>query len=885
MKKISVLAASTVIVFSACKFQLPEKVSVKAKADYAFSLGDFSRKLSDYVSAEDLDRQMNAENTSQSKFNVYDYNPDASSAQQQFLVDFKLKEIPIDVGSYLKHMDFSTQLKNMSFEKKIKIPAMKKSIVNPIALPDVNAKIRDTAQFAIPDFPLAEGVNGTIPETSHNIMITSPQFSTMEFSSGTLVLTIKPKTTPPSSGFSTSLTVALKTSGGQTISSAYGINLGNTGETRVELPIAGRTLYPAMQLAVSGSTSGGIPGNTVNYEVKSAFSSGTKLSKVTGLTMNASALGNTSIHETVNIEAPDNFVECTMGIGSYISMAALLPDGWSGVHVTRTLSISGALTASDGDFDKTGESSANALINRRLNLENKQVTKGTASVTGTITISLSNATITFRDDNAINLKTEFSAERFKSVTLNLSDLHDNLSASRTEALPDDVKKYVTYMELGESGVKVTYTNTLPTGNNITAKTESTFFGLNKTDTIHANTINGKLDMTAAGKTIHPAADNTVDFNAKFTLPGSDTAHPDQAKFTNIEADREYTLAFNVEPVFEWKKVGINPNIASTTYKLNTKLNVHTLFKQAQTALGDAFSDTDIDVISIPVRVYCSHPAGLESLKNLKFQGLVEALLRNGDKDSPQVGEKVVLSDGTKPLDFQTEHALRFADKAVTNNVLRELPSFGGDLAPLFNQHIDGTMFVDYTLALTGGSSGVIEITKEEFDLLGKTESSSIKITARIILPFMFNIKNDIPIDLIKAASLDPTEDLFKRTGPANLDKLDKYTNVIQSMQISYRPHGDFIQYIDESRGIIPALVFDTQMSGLAKTKYEISINGGDADFARGDVKKILEHYPFTPTAKIVLPKGKMQLLRKSTPGANIAVRIAADGTIALFGDE
>ena len=180
MKKISVLAASTVIVFSACKFQLPEKVSVKAKSDYAFSLGDFSRKLSDYVSAEDLDRQMNAENTSQSKFNVYDYNPDESSAQQQFLIDFKLKEIPIDVGSYLKHMDFSTQLKNMSFEKKIKIPAMKKSIVNPIALPDVNAKIRDTAQFAIPDFPLAEGVNGTIPETSRNIMITSPQFSTME---------------------------------------------------------------------------------------------------------------------------------------------------------------------------------------------------------------------------------------------------------------------------------------------------------------------------------------------------------------------------------------------------------------------------------------------------------------------------------------------------------------------------------------------------------------------------------------------------------------------------------------------------------------------------------------------------------------------------------
>lgn len=891
MKKITMLIAFVALVFSACEFQMPEKVSIKAKADYAFSLGDFSRKLSDYFSAEDLDRELNADNTSQSKFNVYDYNPDGSSTQQQFLVDFKLRDIPIDVGDYFKRMDFSTKLKNMSFKKMIKIPAMKKSIDKPITLPDVNAKIRETAQFSIPDFPLAEGLNTTIPEVKNNITISAPTFSTMEFSSGRLVLKIKPKTMP-SYDFSTNLTVALKTSEGETISSASHVNLGTSSERSVELPIAGKTLYPTMQLAVSGSTSGGTPSKTVTYEVKSTFSNDTKLSKVTGLTMNASKLGNTPINEMVDIPAPDNFVECTMGAGSYISMTALLPDGWSGVHATPTVSISGALTADDSDFDKSQESSGNALVNRTLDLNGKQVTKGTANVIGSVAISLSNATIVFRDNDTVNLKTEFSATKFNSVTLNLFDLHDNLSVDKMDPLSDDVQKYVDYMELDESGIKVTYTNTLPTGNDIIAKTDSNFFGLHKTGTIPANTINGKLNMTATGKIVHPATDDKVDFKATFMLPGATASNPDQAKFTNIEADKEYTLAFDVKPVFTWKKVGIKPeSISPTAYKLDTKLNLHTLFKQAKDSLGDAFNDNDIDIVSIPVRVYCSHPEGLESLKNLKFKGTVEALLRNGNKDSPAVGKKVVLSDGTKELDFKTEHKLKFADKVVTNNVLREQASFGdsvddkGGLAPLFNQHINGTMFVDYTLALTDGSSSVIHITKEEFDQLEKTESTSIKITARIILPFVFRLKKDIAIDVAKAAGVQTGSDLFGRQAPTNLDTLDKYMDAIQSMQLSYRSHGDFIQYIDESRGIIPALVFDTHMSGLAKTEYKIPINGGTAKVATGDVRKILERYPFTPDVKIVLPEGKMQVLRKSSPGANIAIRITTDGTIPLFGGD
>ncbi|MGP1458151.1 MAG: hypothetical protein ACTTKL_02440 [Treponema sp.] len=890
MKKTSALVAFTAVVFSACNFQLPEKLSIRTHADYAFSIGDFSRKLSDYVSAEDLNRQLNEQSSAEStKFSVYDYNPDGSSALQQFLVDFKLKEIPIDIGDYLKHMDFSAHLKNMSFEKKIKIPEMGTTVQEAIPLPDISAKIRETAQFSVPDFTVPTGASAAIPEVSHNISISTPTFTAMEFSSGNLVLAIKPKSTPPSSGFSTNLTIALKSSGGETISSAAGINLGNASETKVNLPIAGKTLYPQMKLAVSGSTTGGTPGQTVTYEVKSSFSNDTKLSKVTGLTMDASKLGTMPISETVNVAVPDHFVECTMGAGSHILMTAPLPADWSGVHTTPTVTISGALTAGDSDFDKTGESGGTSLVNRKLNLENKQFTAGAANVSGSVAISLTNATIVFRDGDKINLKTELVVSKLKSVTMDFNDLHEHLSIDETDTLSDDVKKYVSYIVLGESGIKVTYTNTLPPGNDIPVTVNSSFFGLNENATVLSRKVDEKLALTAhkppaTGKTVHPSTESSVDFKAKFSLPGSTSSNSDRATFKDIEANKEYTLAFEVQPIFEWTKIGIKPDTTPTTSKLNTNLNLHAMFEHVKASLGDAFAESDIDVLKIPVHVYCSHPEGLEALKDLKFKGPVDALIRNGGASSAQVGQKVVLSDGTKAFDFKTEHALVFRDKAVTNNIPKEIPSFSGDLASLFNQHLDGKMYVDYTLSLTGGSSSVIDITKEEFDKLSKTDTTSIKITARIILPFMFNLKNDIPVDLMKAASIQPEEDLFNRKKATNLDAVGKYMDAIKSVQLMYRPHGDFIEYIDDSRGKIPVLTFDTKMSGLAKGKYEIPINGGTADFATEDVRKILSHYPFTPEAKVVLPQGKMQLLRKSTPGANIAVEIKTDGTIPLFGD-
>jgi len=38
----------------------------------------------------------------ETKVNIYDYNPDGNDSVQKFLIDFKMKEIPVDVAEYLQ---------------------------------------------------------------------------------------------------------------------------------------------------------------------------------------------------------------------------------------------------------------------------------------------------------------------------------------------------------------------------------------------------------------------------------------------------------------------------------------------------------------------------------------------------------------------------------------------------------------------------------------------------------------------------------------------------------------------------------------------------------------------------------------------------------------
>lgn len=86
----AVMSIGLVFAFAACKWEVPEKVSVTSNADYNFSLGNFEKQLE-----EDLDLQsmMGSTGEGNNDINTYDYFPGkADKNVQRFLLEIKVHD-------------------------------------------------------------------------------------------------------------------------------------------------------------------------------------------------------------------------------------------------------------------------------------------------------------------------------------------------------------------------------------------------------------------------------------------------------------------------------------------------------------------------------------------------------------------------------------------------------------------------------------------------------------------------------------------------------------------------------------------------------------------------------------------------------------------------
>ena len=475
--KLFVLAAAIPVIVS-CNWKIPESVSVKTDAEYNFTIGTFSEKLSKYLSVDTLTEQMES-SSSDVSFYVYDYYPESDrqkiasggTASQKFLVDFSLQEIPIDIGSYLDKMDFADQLKGMSFDQTFDVPDLSvSSFEEPINLSDINKKIRENADLNFGAITIPHGINGTLSEEQcplQNVTVNAPEFKALEFYSGSLVLNIICNETPV---VSTNLKISLLDGDDKEITSVSNVDL--LTQSEIFLPLAGKTLVPKMKLKVSGTSSGGTSGNNSTYSISASFSDDSTISRATGLTM---SIDPVFINQEVKIETEDAFVSCEIGDKSeteksLLSILTKLPDGWTGVTADREINLSGAITAADAEFDKTGESDE-YLIKRTLLLNGKTYSKketdgvlsGDINVGGTINISLNNADIVLPNGEApkIMISTLCGITKVKSMTIDLSKYESPIETKVevNEDLPSEVSDFIETINLKPSGMNVSYYNT------------------------------------------------------------------------------------------------------------------------------------------------------------------------------------------------------------------------------------------------------------------------------------------------------------------------------------------------------------------------------------------------------------------------------------------
>ena len=906
--KLFVMAVAVLLIVS-CSWKIPESVSVKTDAEYNFTIGTFSEKLSKYLSVDTLTEQMES-SSSDVSFNVYDYYSESDrqkiasggTASQKFLVDFSLQEIPIDIGSYLDKMDFADQLKGMSFDQTFDVPDLSvSSFDKPINLSDINKKIRESADLKFDDIIIPQGINGTLSEEqcpSQNVTVNAPEFRALEFYSGSLVLTIicnEPTVV------STNLKISLLDGADKEITSVSNVDL--LTQSKVSLPLAGKTLVPQMNLKVSGTSSGGTSGNDSTYSISASFSDDSTISRVTGLTM---SIDPVSINQAVKIETEDAFVSCEIGDKSeteksILSITTKLPDGWTGVTTTREINLSGAITAADAEFVKTGESDE-YLIKRTLLLNGKTYSKkeidgvvsGDIDVGGTINIFLNKADIVLPNGEApkIMISTSCSITKVTSMTIDLSKYESPIETKVevNEDLPSEVSKFIEEIQLNQSGLNVKYYNMLPEGNDIGFTVNSGFFGItNNTGTMTGGT--GTADAPSESmkflgeeKTVNTASEKIIDFSAEMGFPGKTAENPDYVTLTNIEIGKSYAVGVTVEPVFDWESIKLKTANTAVEGNVDTGLNVSEIFKSLTDELGDDSFISRIKLKEIPLYLYSIVP---KIVQDFTFTGNLTAAAY--DAEDKRVGDEIeiennfVISDSVLPA----------LQKAVGSDSI--VTCFGDasqytNIADLFNVHASGNIKIDYKFNLgksdAGSSDPTIEIKKADLDELGE-DSVSIMLHARLILPLELSVarldgnsNEPVVIDIMKLMDLEPGDDLFSRNEPTDLDDLEKYIDAIETAGIRYSVKNNVLQ-----SDKVPHIELDTQDDSLQNEKYNISFSTGTLNIEIDDMKDILRSYPFSPTVKLKIPVGTYKIPRNAEAGVGLSVYIKTDGTVNLFGGD
>ena len=906
--KLFVLAAAIPVIVS-CNWKIPESVSVKTDAEYNFTIGTFSEKLSKYLSVDTLTEQMES-SSSDVSFYVYDYYPESDrqkiasggTASQKFLVDFSLQEIPIDIGSYLDKMDFADQLKGMSFDQTFDVPDLSvSSFEEPINLSDINKKIRENADLNFGAITIPHGINGTLSEEQcplQNVTVNAPEFKALEFYSGSLVLTVICKEPPV---VSTNLKISLLDGDGKEITSVSNVDL--LTQSEIFLPLAGKTLVPKMKLKVSGTSSGGTSGNNSTYSISASFSDDSTISRATGLTM---SIDPVFINQEVKIETEDAFVSCEIGDKSeteksLLSILTKLPDGWTGVTADREINLSGAITAADAEFDKTGESDE-YLIKRTLLLNGKTYSKketggvlsGDINVGGTINISLNNADIVLPNGEApkIMISTSCSITKVTSMTIDLSKYESPIETKVevNEDLPSEVSDFIEKIQLNPSGMNVKYYNTLPAENDIEFTVKSGFFGIaDKTDTMTGGTgtadePSGKMEFLGEGKTVNTASENIIDFSAEMGFPGKTEKNPDYVTLKNIEIGKSYAVGVTVEPVFDWEYITLKTASTAVKGNVDTGLNVSKIFKSLTDELGDDSFISRIELTQIPLYLYSIVPSVIE---DFTFTGELSAAAY--DAEDNLVGEKIkitddfVISDSVLPaLEFNA------ADSIVTG--FGDTSHHSTNIADLFNAHASGNIKIDYDFQLgkneTEGGDSVIMIAKTDLEQFDE-DSVSIRLHARLVLPLELKVaeldenpNEPVVIDIMKLMDLEPGDDLFSRSEPTDLDDMEKYIDAIDSAGIRYSVKNNVLQ-----SDKVPYIELDTQDDSLQNEMYNISFSTGTLNIEIDDMKDILRSYPFSPTVKLKIPVGTYKIPRNAEAGVGLSVYIKTDGTVNLFGGD
>ena len=905
MKKFLLPATAVFLSFIfSCNFETPEKVSVVTDATYSFTVGEFKKSLSEYMSVEKIQEYVGKSDSSNVKYAVYDYNPPSNNKpnkrpMQKYLVDMTLAEIPVDVGAYFEKMDFSdlnSKGEGISLGQKIAIPNLSEKIeTTTINFPDISKKFENETIKIVDNLPIWEV--DVAPGSAHEIKTTinNPDFKTATLYSGGIVLNVIRTQGTPTPGFSTDFTFELLSEDGKLLSRADNVDIASGGEN-ILFDLGTKTITKNLKLKIYGTVSGGTPSTVNNYTLNAKFSPGTKFSKITGFTDEIGDSGD--VEQYVTISTDETFVKCEIASGS-LEIVSKKPDGWTGVtaKLSDSGSISGALELpSTAKFDSVEDSTA--FIRKKMDLAKSVFTKendpaGKIIFKDRISFSCRDATLVFPNGEQpqVTLETACRIQKASYVVLDLSSKADMLNFQKKIPFSGGMEDYVEEMTLVNSGLEISYKNTLPKGNDgdneISMEIGSVLLKINDTGDSRKIMLPQKSETFTSyspkneGIPVSPKTDS-LDFDVKLILPRYE-GKENWAVLKNVDLDGEYEISVSAKPVFDWLSVKIKtPEGSEIKGEEDTELSFDKLFSPMKDELGDESEFIDnIKLVELPLYLYFQKPK-LDSLSGMGFTGNIALRTSAEPEDLLKSGEKI------EPKDIEIIKTDK--DGVVISELSKKDSSGYADIASLFNDSKSENLKLDYDVRL-GGLDRTVEITKAEYEQLkseNKDAPVSIKISARLVIPLALKLDapesagNVTKLNILKLAKKDSDEDLFDRGEATSLEDVEKYIDLIESASLIYNIDNGLFSYGQSGKS--GDILFNTNLAGVERPSYKLSMKSGNEKIYTEDVKAMLRTYPFKPDIVASFPDGTLQISRNAEFKVNLAVKIHTNGKITIFGD-
>ena len=912
MKKFLLPATAVFLSFIfSCNFEAPEKVSVVTDATYSFTVGEFKKSLSEYMSVEKIQEYVSKSDSSDVKYAVYDYNPPSNNEpnkrpMQKYLVDMTLAEIPVDVGAYLEKMDFSdlnSKGEGISLGQKIAIPNLSEKIeTTTINFPDISKKFENETIKIVDNQPISEVDIAPGSPLVINTTIKKPDFKTATLYSGGIVLTVIRTDGTPTPGFFTDFTFELLSEDEKLLSRAYNVDIASgsdiaSGGKDIFFDLGTKTITKELKLKIYGNVFGGTPSTVNKYTLNAKFAPGTKFSKITGFTDEIGDSGD--VEQYVTISTDETFVKCEIASGS-LEIVSKKPDGWTGVtaKLSDSRSISGALELpATAKFDSVEDSTA--FIRKKMDLAKSVFTKendpsGKIIFKDKISFSCSNATLVFPNGEQpqVTLETACRIQKASYVVLDLSSKADMLNFSKKTPFSGGMEDYVEEMTLVNSGLEISYKNTLPNGNDgdnaISMEIVSDLLKIKDTGNSRKIMLPQKSETFTSyspkdeGIPVSPKNDS-LDFDVKLILPRDEGMPENYAVLKNVDLDGEYEISVSAKPVFDWLSVKIKtPEGSEIKGVEDTELSFDKLFSPMKDELGDESEFIDnIKFEKLPLYLYFQKPK-LDSLSGMGFTGNIVL------ETSAEI-KKNLLESGKEIKPKDSEIIKTDKDGVVISELSKEDSSGYADIAPLFNSSKSENLKLDYDVRL-GGLDRTVEITKADYEKLkseNKDAPVSIKISARLVIPLALDLKaksagNVTKVNILKLAKKDSGEDLFDRGEATSLEDVEKYIDLIESASLIYNIDNGLFSYAQGSKSGV--ILFDTNLAGVKRPSYELSMESGDEKIYTEDVKAMLRTYPFKPGIVASFPDGTLQISRNAEFKVNLAVKIHTNGKITIFGD-